>query len=391
MVTRVALLALLLLAFPRTATAQASAPAPLASAPAPLAPAPAAATPRPLPASPALHHVPLTVTAEHVPVDVAASIDRPDLVARAVLVYRHGGRLEEVLFERSSLPERPYVAVIPAEHVDRPGIEYAIEIVRTDGQRDAVFASRDQMQPVEVVGDAVDAREEALLARLHGRRFVVEAGGEYAYFGTATAQVCPGPCAAPGAQQQLVSQNVADQFWHVEANFTYRLLRTVSEFGIRGGVYRGTSVVPNVTDASQYNVGLNYGAPWVRLRATDWLHVEGEFLTSITEVGFSLGAGGAVLLGDPYGSYLTLGFESIEVFGSCGYSRFDVVANRWLSFAPTVEVTSMPHASSAGVRLLMDVGLNLGQGWRLTARGGYQARAFDSGGPAAGGGISYSF
>jgi hypothetical protein len=326
--------------------------------------------------------VPLTVAAQHERLVVAATIDRPDLVGRAVLVYRHGERVDETPFERSAMADKPYVAVIPAEHVDRPSLDYAIELQRTDGKRIAVFASREEMQPVEVVGNSADAREEALLARLRGRRFVLESSGEYAYFGSA-------PPPGLGSATQLPA--VSDHFWRLEGGFTYRLLRTVSEFGIRGGMYRGTSLVSGETDPNKFNVGLNYGAPWVQVRATDWMHFEGELLSSITEVGFSLGGGMAVLLGDVYGSHLTLGFESIEVFGTRGFGRFDVVVGRRLRVAPSVEVTGMPHASSAGVRLLMDVGVDLGQGWLATLRGGYQARVFDSGGPAAGGGLTYAF
>jgi hypothetical protein len=349
-----------------------------------IAPAPPASAPRPLPPAPALHHVPAATTAEHQAFVVSANIERPDLVTHATLVYRHEGRVDEVPFKRSGNDGTPYVAVVPADDVTRPSVAYAIEVERTDGERVAVFASREDMQPVEVVGDFVDAREESLLARLGGRRFVLDSSGEYASFGVTPAQV-------NGANGQPSTRNVNDSFWHVEASFTYRLLRTVSEFGLRGGVYRGTSVVPGVTDPSQFDVGLNYGAPFVRLRATDWLHFEGEFLTSVTEVGFALGGGGAVLIGDAYGSHLTLGGESISVFGSRGYSRFDVRATHWLRIAPIVEVTTMPHASNAGVRLLGDLGFDVAPGWVVTFHGGYQARSFDSGGVAAGGGLSYAF
>jgi hypothetical protein len=351
----------------------------------------AAASSRPVPTAPAIHHVPVVVAREDADLDIGAAIDRPDLIAGAALVYRHGDHVETVPFERSASAAWPYVAVIPAEHVKRPQLAYAIEIQRTDGTKQDVFASADAMQPIEVVGDPVDAREESLLARLDARRFVVEASGEYVYFGTTTAQVCPGACAPAAGAQPLVSRSIADQYWRTEASFTYRLLRTVSEFGIRGGVYRGTSVVPDETDASKYSVGLNYGAPWVRIRAEDWLHFEGEFLTSVTEVGFSVGGGAAVLLGDPYASHLTLGFEAIDVFGVRGYSRFDAVVNRRLRVSPTVEVTTMPHAADAGVRLLMDLTLSLDHGFTVTARGGYQARNFDSGGPAAGASVGYAF
>jgi hypothetical protein len=340
---------------------------------------------------PSLHHAPLTTATEHTAISVGARIERPDLVKRSVLVYRHGDEIAEIAFQRSDVHDWPYVAVIPAEHVNRPWLAYAIEIERTDGARVPVFASRAVMQPVEVVGDNVDAEEEALLARLHGRRFVLSANSEFAYFGSSSTQVCSTSPCSPKDGAPRVTQNVSDYYYRVEGGFTYRMLRTVSEFGIRGGAYRGRSIVANEQDAAKYDVGINYGAPWLRVRATDWLHLEGEFLTSVTEVGFSLGGGGAVLIGDAYASHLTLGFESIDVFGTRGYSRFDVTALPWLTIAPSVEVTSMPHASSAGVRLLTDFGIDAGAGWVITLRGGYQARQFASGGPAAGGALSYAF
>ena len=114
-------------------------------------------------------------------------------------------------------------------------------------------------------------------------------------------------------------------------------------------------------------------------------------LSSVTEVGFSLGGGSAVIIGDPYSADLTLGFESIQVFGTRGYSRFEAHALPWFLVAPMIEVTSMPHGSTVGVRLLTDLGFDLGKGWSFTVRRGYQARSFASGGPAAGGSLTYAF
>ena len=191
--------------------------------------------------------------------------------------------------------------------------------------------------------------------------------------------------------QTLTSQNVNDSFWHVEAGFTYRLLRVVSEFGIRGGVSAARASCRR-DGLEPVRGGAQLRPAVVRLRRTDWLRVEGEFLTSITEVGFSLGGGGAVLLGDAYGSHLTLGFEGAYVFGTRGYSRLDLVVNRWLRVAPVVEVTDQPHASEPRASACCaDFGISLGGGWLVTARGGYQARSFDSGGPAAGAAVAYSF
>src|SRR6185312_1783957 len=97
-----------------------------------------------------------------------------------------------------------------------------------------------------VIDDHTDVRERAALKRLGGRRSVVSAGADYVRFGTTTAAAAI-PCApaqtacTPG---QLVTPSVADQYWRVEAGYTYRPLRTVAEFGIKIGVVRGTSLVP---------------------------------------------------------------------------------------------------------------------------------------------------
>ena len=98
-----------------------------------------------------------------------------------------------------------------------------------------------------------------------------------------------------------------------------------------------------------------------------------------------------MLVGDEYGSHLTVGFESVQVFGTRGYSRFDIVATDRLRLAPIVEVTTMPHAAEPGIRLLLETGFDLRGGWLLTLRVGYQARVFDGGGPAAGAGLAYAF
>lgn len=363
----------------RPARADLAVPAPVA-APVPV-PVPAAA-----PAViPALHHAPQVTARAAEDITIGAVVDRPDRVKRALLVFTGGGTHGEVEFARSSQGELGYVAIIPATAV-RGDLAYSIELETTTGEQLPVFATRAAPHHVIVLDSIEDRREAALLARLHGRRSVVQSSAEYASFGSTTATV-------PGATAQAPPQTrtVADMFYRIEGSYTYRLLGTVSEFGIRAGIVRGQSLVRGETDPSKYEVGLNYGAPRIRVRAQDWLHFDGELLTSVTEVGFAVGGGGAVLLGDPYGSKLTLGLEGIQVFGARGYSRLDLVANSWLVVAPMIEVTTMPHADVAGVRLLGEAGIDLGAGLRLDVRAGYQARRFDQGGPTAGGGLAYAF
>src|SRR6185436_20512574 len=121
----------------------------------------------------------------------------------------------------------------------------------------------------------------------------------------------------------------ADVYHRPDGDYTYRLFNgVVTEIGIRGGIVRGRSVVEGELDPGNFDVGLNYGSPRVRLRLDDWFHVDLDVTTSVTEKGFSGGAGGALLVGDPYGTKLVLGAEGVNVFGVRGYTRLDVPLGR---------------------------------------------------------------
>jgi hypothetical protein len=229
--------------------------------------------------SPTLHHAPVSVAKPGESVSIVGAIDHPELVKSAFVVYRApSAGLREVAFQRASAG--PYVAIIPPEEVRTPEVAYTIEIEPLAGGRQSIFASRDDMQPIEVPGDLDEERERAASERLDGRRSVVTTSAEYVMFGER------------GGPERVV----ADRYWRTEAGYTYRPLRTVAEFGIRAGVVRGPNPDP---DPKKPDLGLNYGAPSVRLRLGEIWHVEGEFLSSVTEVGFSVGTGAALLIGDP--------------------------------------------------------------------------------------------
>jgi len=328
----------------------------------------ARADPSPAP-EPALHHAPVSVARSGAPLSLVADIDHPELVRSAFVVYRASDEtaVHEVPFLRAS--DGPYLATIPAEHVRAPAIRYAVELELVQGGRRGVFASRGDMQEVEVPADLEDSREIALAQRLDNRRSVVATSAEYVMFGDG---------GLPGSR--------SDRYWRTEAGYTYRPLRTIAEFGIRAGVVRG----PN-PDPTKPDLGLNYGAPSLRLSFGDIWHLEGEFLTSVTEVGFSVGTGASLLVGDPYGSKLTLGFETIQVFGTRIFSRMDIAARKNLVIAPIVEVTNMPHADRFGVRLLTEARFDVGQGVAFGIQGGYQARVASSGGPSLALSAQYAF
>lgn len=344
--------------------------------------APPAEVPRPR-----LHHSPLTSVPAREPLVVTATIEHPELVKRALFVYRteQAPKLVEIEFRRGM---SAYVAEVPAAQLVPRWLEYALELELLDGTRQPIFASRKQPHRVSVPEALMDARERALHQRLGGRRSVFSASGDYVDFGTSQAETLD-------AQGMLQTQDIRDRYFRLEGGYTYRPLRLVTEFSLRAGVVRGKSPVPTEDSTAEgrdpFAVGLNYGAPSVRLRLADVCHLELEFLTSVTEQGFSLGVGSAILIGDPYGGKLTLGFESIKTFGTRFWSRMDIPASRRLTVSPIIEIADTPHANNFGVRLLSELGVDLGSGFGVAARGGYQARLFTEGGVSGGGTLSYAF
>lgn len=329
--------------------------------------------------------------------EIKASFDHAQLIRRVVAVVLTA-KGEERLIEFKRGNQDQYVAIVPGELMKAPGISYAIEIEHVNGSRVEAFASRTTMHPVTVIEDITDTRERALLARLGGRRSIITVGGEYVGFGEnkGTRVIPCGQNQTTCVPGEEIVPTVNEQYYRIEAGYTYRSLRTVSEFGFRLGVLRGKSL-KTLTEYNedQYDVGLNFGAARVRFRLLDLWQIEGELLTSITEAGFSAGFNFATHIGDPYGTKLILGFERLGLsgvtFGNRIYSRMDIVAGSRMLVSPIVEITDMPNAQTFGVRLLAELSFKISGGFSAQIRGGYQARKSDSGGPGVGGALSYSF
>lgn len=322
----------------------------------------------------AIHHAPPAVAVAHEPLKIAATIDYPQTIKRALLVYFVGPSKtpKEVPFLRSA---EGYLAEIPDADVVPEGLAYTIELESEGGARASAYASRNDPHVVDVPTDIDDQREAALDKRLYGRRSVFAASSEFVSFGSS----------------KLGSGNsVADNYYRIEASYTYRPLRTILEFGIRTGMVRGHAPIETLPGQVAQNPGLNYGGAFVVFRFHDIVHFEASLLTSVTEQGFSSGVGSAMKFGDPYGTKLILGFETVKTFGTRVYSQLDLVRGI-VRVSPIVEVTDAPHADRAGVRLVTEVGLTLPSGWIFAVRGGYAARDFNSGGLGFGGSLAYSF
>ncbi|HEV8247853.1 MAG TPA: hypothetical protein VGP93_18895 [Polyangiaceae bacterium] len=354
-----------------------------AAEPAPTSEASVAAVPE----RPRLHHAPVAVTRAHEALIITAEIDHPERVRRALLLYTTDREHEPRQLQFARAARAPYVVTIPGAEIEPGFVSYWIELELDDGSREAVFGSQGEPHLVSVSEQPADARERSLLNRVQGRRSTFSLSGDYVDFGTSTATIVT----AQGAEQR----QVRDRYYRIEGSYTYRLLRTVVEFSLRAGVVRGTSPVPvrdqDASGRDPFGVGLNYGAPSARFRLSDEAYLEAEFLTSVTEDGFAIGSGGALLLGDLYGAHLALGVEHIGTFGSRFFTRLDVPVTGFVVLAPIIEVTNMPHANEYGVRLLSELTFDLGKGFSANLRGGYQARLATDGGPGVGATLAYSF
>lgn len=362
---------------PQAPPPQAPAPVPPMNVP-PVMPAlppaaPGGAMPPAAPAAPLVHHAALAVAQPRTPLVIRALIESPHLVRRAILVYRvlpsatapvGPSTWKEVDFMRAAVG--PYVATVPMEEVRAPGLDYLVELELLDGRREPAFASRLVPQHVSVYEEPLDVRERLALERLGGRRSLVGASFDYVRFTN-----LGGPA--------------ADWYYRAEGSYTYRVLRTVDEFAIHVGAVRGRS--PGNIEM----VGLNYAAAALKFRIADVFRIEGSLLTSVTESGFAGGGGGAMDIGDPFGAKLRLGFEAVHRFGARWYSQVDVPVAAGLRLSPIVEATSMPHATSYGVRLLGEMAYDFGNGLGVAIRGGYQARVATDGAPGGGAAVTYAF
>ena len=331
-------------------------------------------------------HTPISTARAGETIDIDATlVDRKD-VKRVVLVYRTlpGDAPQVVAMKRRSSTR--YVASIP---VARPTVFYNIEIERDDGERRSLFATRERPHRIQVAEDISEVRERALLERVEGRRSLLTARGEYVSFGESDATVL---------EEGDTPRNVAvdDGYWRAELSYHYRFFGFVSQLGMRAGVLRGSAPVgpeeaSDKTGDERFESGLNYVAPTLRLRMHDAVHVDLDVVTSVTDDGFGIGGGGALIIGDPLATRLELGFEGVSGFGMRFGGRLAIAASEWLLFAPTIEVTNMPNAEVFGVRLLGDIELHPGAGFFIGAGGGYQAREATAGGASFAGRLGYAF
>ena len=102
----------------------------------------------------------------------------------------------------------------------------------------------------------------------------------------------------------------------------------------------------------------------------------------VSQSGFELGGALALVVGEPEGTGLELGFEGVTGLGVTGRLRLGWATVPRVPMGATIELTNFPTGDAAGVRLLFDAGYELYPGALLRVTGGYRGWTSVVGGPS---------
>jgi hypothetical protein len=327
-----------------------------------------------------VHHVPPAEAAPNAPLLLEAHVERgweSTLEAR----FRGVGAAtwQAVEFEKG---EGTYLATVPADIVQPPGIEYFILGTNATGATSAHFASAADPHRVMVYEEPTVVLRQRELDRVSGRRARVRFATELVDYGTRT----------------IGGADVADSYYRVDVDFTYRLLR-FPLYSLRFGYTRLRGHTPatergeSPCDPCEVKAGFSAGG-WfeLRFRVGKKVDVDARGMVQATPSGFNVGGRGELRLGEENGSHVALGSEAILDVGTAAFFRlgWDTVPS--LPMAATIELTDFPATHRAtGVRLIYDVTHPFPNGLRLGARVGYQARDQGIGGATGGLNLAFEF
>jgi hypothetical protein len=340
----------------------------------------------PLARAGAVRHVPLSEAEAGEALSVAAQVER-GFESTVTLHFRPvaipGWSTAE--FQRQG---EEWVAVIPANKMLAPGVEYYIVAAGPGGQIEPAFASQAMPHRILVRKSAGDVRRERELVQAERRRSRFATSAEWVDFGSRTYE-------KDGGMREM-----NDRYYRIDGSYTYLLLAyPLKAFRIGGFRVLGTS--PEVTrgDGAQcpgsledcdleagFKVG---GYAELRFALQEGIEIDGRGAFMATKEGFNVGGRGELRFGVEDGSHVAMGAELLADVGSSAFFRlgWDTVPS--VPMTATVEVLDYPaDVRAAGVRLIYGLAHPFPNGLRLGARLSYQARDELVGG--VGGGLSAS-
>jgi hypothetical protein len=326
---------------------------------------------------PVVHVPPASAAAD---ANLELSAEAPASSATLTAHYRHPGDREFAKVELVRKGETTWTAIVPAAAVVAPGLEYYLAAGTA-----AVFASPQAPHEMRVESSASDDRRVRDLARFKGRRYRVRTAGEFVNYGTRNVDAPSGP------QIEL-----PDQFYRLDAEFTYRVLAYPLE-EMRFGITRliGKTELPMCATGTRCTgeVGFGGGA-WIELGLglIEGVRFDGRISVAANQEDVAVGGRGELRLGVLDGSHVAAGVEHLADVGTAGFFRLGWGTVPGVPMAATVEVTNLPAATrDVGVRLYYDVARELGGGVRLGARVGYAARNQTVAGFTGGGNVTIDF
>jgi len=302
-----------------------------------------------------------------------AAATTPALVAH---VRTHtGGEYKAIELVRKD--DAHWVAVVPTETVEPPGIDYYL----TAGDQ-PVFATPDWPHTMAVRAAPEDERRGRDLMRARGRRSKVNAQGEWVEFG----------------RRKYGNSTVEDNYFRFEGDFSYRLLVYPLEEIRVGGTYMlgKTFAAPDfmcdTADPCDDEAGIKAGWFELGLAAVEGVRLDARMIAMATAEGFAVGGRGELRVGARGASHVAVGAEYLADTGSSGFFRLGWGTVPKLPMSATVEITNLPASHrDTGVRLYYDIAREVAPGVRLGFRVGYAARTQSVAGITGGAGASVEF
>ncbi|MSP17782.1 MAG: hypothetical protein EXR73_14450 [Myxococcales bacterium] len=362
----------------------------------------ALALPRPAHAeAPRFVHVPPAEAAPGQAVAIEALIERA-WTGTLELRFRQMGAVEWQHDPFGRIGEGDfYLATIPAVVVAAPGFEYYVASTVADDVAVVPasrwhFATPDNPHRVQVHESRAAIMRRRELERVGNRRARARVAAEWIDFGA----------------QRFGDLTLADRYYRVDADFTYRVLRFPLyslRFGytrLRGDTPAFVGGVPGPADDTTRCGGeddqpdcndvlpAGFDGGWfeTRFRVTSLIDLDLRGIAAATATTIHPGFRVEARIGPESGSHVAFGTEGIADTGSSWYMRlaWDTVPR--LPMAATIEITDLPSENrKSGVRLVYDIGYQLSDGLRLGLRAGYQARESLVGGVSAGLGAQVEF
>jgi len=321
---------------------------------------------------PVLVHVPVHEAEEAEDLTILVGSPNFDEMGMVELYYRSIGDESWKSLGFSRRDDGDYQAVIPADEIRPPGVEYYIASTAGLARGDR-FASAASPQSIDVAGSHWASRARREMERFDGKRSEVVLRYEWAGFGST-----------------IPPNDTFDDNWHrAQVHVDYRLLHFVRQLRIGASVLRAdslqlereageTQLVPN------NGLGMDYGYTAIELAPHELFGLWGELRLGATETGFTAGGAGYLRLGLDPGNHVVLWAGGMDGYGWHGGMVLHWATVPGVPMRVEAEATTWPDQTLPGVRLAYEAQFQIGQHAEIRPRIGYQARVHQLGGPTFG-------